>query len=107
MSESRQQIINQIVAYPANTYTREFLDGPHPKTGRPYSTAELETYLKELQQAAPKPVPKTQQVQQSPEEARIQAERVWEGFFSRHLEIPNNAATRTALFERELSLSDH
>jgi hypothetical protein len=107
MSEERKQIIDQILGFSANTYSREYLDGPHPRTGKPYSLKELNEYLGELQQAASSPVPKIQkQVQQSPEVARIQAQQVWEYFFSHHLEIADNAANRKALFERGLSLSD-
>src|SRR6267142_276200 len=47
-----------------------------------------------------------QEVQQSPEVARIQAERVWGAFFFKHQEISDNAANRRALFQRGLSLSD-
>lgn len=107
MSEAeRKSLIDQILAFPANTYSREYLEQPRPRTGKPYSVSELSEYLKELQQAAGKSERKTQQVQQSPEVARIQAQQVWEGFFSRHLDIPDNDATRRALFERGLSLSD-
>ncbi len=105
MSEARKQIIDQILTFPANTYSREFLDGPHPKTNKPYSDAELRGYLEELQGSA-KPVRKTQQVQQSPEVARIQVERVWAFFFHHHPEIADLDAHRKALYERALSLSD-
>jgi len=44
----RKEVINKIMTFAANTYTRAFLDGPHPKTGKPYSIAELETYLEQL-----------------------------------------------------------
>src|SRR6266851_4952606 len=49
--QHRREVIEKIVTYPANGYTKKFLDGPHPKTGRKYSNAELETYLEELEQA--------------------------------------------------------
>jgi len=54
MSESveerrRKEVIDKILTFPANTYTRAFLGEPHPKTGRKYSNSELESYLEQLQ----------------------------------------------------------
>src|SRR5260221_14481025 len=109
--QQRKLLIDQILEFPANTYSREYLELPHPKTGRPYSVGELKTFLEELRVKSQHELEKQrqqavrQQAQQSPEVARIQAQRVWEGFFSRHLDIPDNDATRRALFERGLSLS--
>jgi hypothetical protein len=95
MSE-RKEIINQILAFPANTYSREFLDGPHPKTGRPYSTAELETYLKELQQSA-KPV-RNQTVVTSAEELYRQEQVSFE-FLTRHTHDFNKCAANISLIK--------
>ncbi len=45
----RAETINQILKFAANTHTREYLDGPHPRTGKPYTNEELDRYLDELQ----------------------------------------------------------
>jgi hypothetical protein len=55
MSEERKHLIDQILTFPANTYSREYLDGPHPRTRKPYTVRELEVYLEELQQTAARP----------------------------------------------------
>jgi len=44
----RKDVVDRILKLPANQYSREYLDGPHPQTGRKYSIAELQTYLEEL-----------------------------------------------------------
>ena len=88
MSE-RKEIIDQIVAYPANRYTREFLDGPHPKTNKPYTNAELREYLKELQQAAAKPV---QTAAPSAEEELYRQQQVSFEFLTRHKDFNNCVA---------------
>jgi hypothetical protein len=49
----RNEVIDKILTFSANTYTRAFLDGPHPKTGKPYTNAELQEYLTELEQRVP------------------------------------------------------
>ena len=90
MSEpERKQIIAQILTYPANMYSREFLDGPHPKTNKPYTNAELKTYLEELQQSA-KPV-RNQTVVTSAEELYRQEQVSFE-FLIRHKDFNNCAA---------------
>jgi len=97
MSAERKQIIDQIVVFPANTYSREFLDGPHPKTGRPYSIAELETYLEELQQGATKSV-RNQTAMTSAEELYRQETASFE-FLTRHTNDFNNCAANIALIK--------
>jgi hypothetical protein len=83
MSESeRTQIIDQILVFPANKHTREFLDGPHPKTETPYTNAELREYLEELQR-----------------EELYRQEQVSFEFLTRHIHDFNNCAANIGLMK--------
>ncbi len=97
MSE-RKGLIDQILTFPANTYTREFLDGPHPQTGQPYSIAELETYLADLRQTAAKSV-RNQTVMTSAEELLYRQETVSFEFLTRHTNDFNNCAANIGLIK--------
>jgi|GraSoi2013_100cm_1033763.scaffolds.fasta_scaffold202081_1 hypothetical protein len=94
----RKGLIDQILTFPANTYTREFLDGPHPQTGQPYSIAELETYLADLRQTAAKSV-RNQTVMTSAEELLYRQETVSFEFLTRHTNDFNNCAANIGLIK--------
>ena len=86
-SADRREIINQILAFPGNPYSREYLDGPHPRTKQPYSVEELSEYLDELRQAAAKRIEAYRQEQVSFE------------FLARHAHDFNKCAANIGLIK--------